>query len=96
MVPSPVLRLVPKSRRTPSGKKSMKPTSPSRFSLLARNGEDGKRLCTICGKLTEPSDIWADGTHTCSKACSEVKRYNISILEKGIFAGKPYRSQAHA
>ena len=96
MVLSPVLRLVPKPRRTLSGKKSMKPTSPSRFSLLARNGSDGERLCTICGKLTEPADIWADRTYTCSKACSEVKRYNLSILEKGIFAGKPYRSQAHA
>ena len=96
MVPWPALRLALKSRRTTSGRKSMKPTSQSRFSLLARNGSDGRRLCTICGRLTEPADIWADGTHTCSKACSEVKRYNISILEKGVFAGKPYRSQAHA
>jgi len=74
----------------------MKPTSPERFSLLDRTGGDGKRLCTICGSLTEPADVWADGTHTCSKRCSEVKRYNVSILEKGVFAGQSYRSQARA
>jgi len=52
-----------------------------------------RRDQTICGSLTEPADVWADGTHTCSKACGEVKRYNMSILQKGQFSGQSYRSQ---
>lgn len=72
----------------------MSHTRPERFSaLLTRDSLENKRLCTICGKLAVPTNVWADGTHTCSKACGEVKRYNMSILNKGIFAGRPYRSQ---
>lgn len=51
--------------------------NPEQYSILCRQSSQEKRLCTICGTMSVPHDVFADGTHVCSKRCAEIKKRNI-------------------